>query len=86
MLQTIHIRTALAHRALDERRELDDLDGRAVERLFRPGQDDPKGDLLKCVTVRDSEPADPDSDEVVLRFPKTRRLVLRDGTPGYPLG
>jgi CRISPR-associated protein Csm5 len=52
------IRTALAHRALDGRK-LDDREGWAVERLFRPEQDDPKGDLLKCVTVRDSEPADP---------------------------
>jgi len=67
------LRTALAHCALDSGRGLDDFTGWAVERLFRPEQDDPKGDLLKCVTVRDSKPADPD-DSLVLGEIKTYSL------------
>jgi CRISPR type III-A-associated RAMP protein Csm5 len=67
------IRTALAYHALNNEQELDDFTGNAVDRLFRPEQDDPKGDLLKCVTVRDSEPADP-NDSLVLGEVKTYSL------------
>lgn len=67
------IRTALAYHALKNGQELNNLTKRAVRRLFRPEQDDPKGDLLKCVTVRDSEPADP-NESLVLGEIKTYSL------------
>jgi CRISPR/Cas system CMR subunit Cmr6 (Cas7 group RAMP superfamily) len=65
------IRTALAYHALAGD-GLNDLRKEAVKRLFRPEQNNPKGDLLKCVTVRDSEPADPDA--LVLGEVKTYSL------------
>jgi CRISPR type III-A-associated RAMP protein Csm5 len=65
------IRTALAHHALAGD-GLDDLREEAVQRLFRPEQNNPKGDLLKCVTVRDSEPID--HDALVLGEVKTYSL------------
>lgn len=56
------IRTALAHHALTTGgQSLDALDDRAVDDLFRLGENDPEHDLLRCLTVRDSTPADTDA-------------------------
>lgn len=59
------IRTALAYHALNNGLELYDFTESAVKELFRPEKNNAKGDLLKCVTVRDSEPVDP-NDSLVL--------------------
>lgn len=55
------VRTALAHRALTTGgRSLSAPDDGAVDELFRLGEDDPKHDIMRCLTVRDTTPAAPD--------------------------
>lgn len=56
------VRTALAARALSGGgQSLDSLDDWAVDDLFRLDQNDPMHDFLRCLTVRDSTPADTDA-------------------------
>lgn len=83
-------RTALAYRMLDNEAEnaggmaaiADVMEGDDVTERFRVGNNDPKTDLLRCVTVRDAHPiSDP---ELALCEVKTRRYKsAEDGDPSW---
>lgn len=66
------IRTALAYRLLTSGNSLDRVDGSSVEECFRVGDEGPRHDLLRCVTVRDTEPVS--TDRLALCETKTYSL------------
>ncbi|RRJ30243.1 type III-A CRISPR-associated RAMP protein Csm5 [Halocatena pleomorpha] len=71
------IRTALAYRLLTNGSHLNRTDGNSVEEHFRVGDEGPRHDLLRCVTVRDTEPVS--TDRLALCETKTYSLQ-RSGT------